>query len=41
MSEIPSLITDIRKNVFAQVARMACTRGDYTQAERLWDFRSG
>ena len=35
MRGIPSLITDIRKNVFAEVARMAYAGGDYTQAEDL------
>ena len=33
MRGIPSLITDIRKNVFTEVARMAYAGGDYTQAE--------
>ena len=35
MRGIPSLITDIRKNVFTEVARMAYNGGDYTQAEDL------
>ena len=35
MRGIPSLITDIRKNVFTEVARMAYAGGDYTQAEDL------
>lgn len=35
MRGIPSLITDIRKNVFTEVARMAYSGGDYTQAEDL------
>ncbi len=35
MRGIPSLITDIRKNVFTQVARMAYDGGDYTKAEDL------
>ena len=35
MRGIPSLITDIRKNVFAEVARMAYAVGDYTNAEDL------
>ena len=35
MRGIPSLITDIRKNVFAEVARMAYAGGDYTNAEDL------
>ena len=35
MRGIPSLITDIRKNVFTEVARMAYNGGDYTHAEDL------
>ena len=35
MRGIPSLITDIRKNVFTEVARMAYNGGDYTQAEEI------
>ncbi len=35
MRGIPSLITDIRKNVFTEVARMAYAGGDYTCAEDL------
>ena len=35
MRGIPSLITDIRKKVFTEVARMAYNGGDYTQAEDL------
>ena len=35
MRGIPSLITDIRKNVFTEVARMAYAGGDYTGAEDL------
>ncbi len=35
MRGIPSLITDIRKSVFTEVARMAYAGGDYTQAEDL------
>ena len=35
MRGIPSLITDIRKQVFTEVARMAYNGGDYTQAEDL------
>ena len=35
MRGIPSLITDIRKNVFTEVARMAYAGGDYTSAEDL------
>ncbi len=35
MRGIPSLITDIRKNVFTEVARMAYDGGDYTKAEDL------
>ena len=35
MRGIPSLITDIRKKVFTEVARMAYEGGDYTQAEDL------
>ena len=35
MRGIPSLITDIRKSVFAEVARMAYNGGDYTHAEDL------
>ena len=35
MRGIPSLITDIRKSVFKEVARMAYAGGDYTQAEDL------
>ena len=35
MRGIPSLITDIRKNVFTEVARMAYVGGDYSRAEDL------
>ena len=35
MRGIPSLITDIRKKVFTEVARMAYAGGDYTSAEDL------
>ena len=35
MRGIPSLITDIRKRVFTEVARMAYDGGDYTTAEDL------
>ena len=35
MRGIPSLITDIRKKVFTEVARMAYNGGDYTKAEDL------
>ncbi|MBE6958016.1 MAG: iron hydrogenase [Ruminococcaceae bacterium] len=35
MRGIPSLITDIRKKVFTEVARMAYNGGDYTRAEDL------
>ncbi len=35
MRGIPSLITDIRKKVFTEVARMAYAGGDYTKAEDL------
>ncbi len=35
MRGIPSLITDIRKSVFTEVARMAYAGGDYSQAEDL------
>ncbi len=35
MRGIPSLITDIRKNVFTEVARMAYDGGDYSRAEDL------
>ena len=35
MRGIPSLITDIRKKVFAEVAKMAYNGGDYTAAEDL------
>ena len=35
MRGIPSLITDIRKKVFTEVARMAYDGGDYTRAEEL------
>jgi len=35
MRGIPSLITDIRKKVFTEVARMAYNGGDYTSAEDL------
>lgn len=35
MRGVPSLITDIRKNVFTEVARMAYNGGDYSQAEDL------
>ncbi len=35
MRGIPSLITNIRKNVFTEVARMAYAGGDYTHAEDL------
>mgnify|MGYP000760703960 FL=1 len=34
MRGIPSLITDIRKQVFAEVARMAYS-GDYTDMEDI------
>ena len=40
MRGIPSLITDIRKRVFTEIARMAYEGGDYTRAEDLpyvWD----
>ena len=35
MRGIPSLITDIRKKVFTEVARMAYDGGDYARAEEL------
>ena len=35
MRGIPSLITDIRRKVFTEVARMAYTDGDYSKAEDL------
>ena len=35
MRGIPSLITDIRKKVFTEVARMAYNGGDYSNAEDL------
>ena len=35
MRGIPSLITDIRKKVFTEVARMAYETGDYSRAEDL------
>ena len=35
MRGIPSLITDIRKKVFTEVARMAYNGGDYSSAEEL------
>ena len=35
MRGIPSLITDIRKKVFTEVARMAYAGGDYSKAEDL------
>ncbi len=35
MRGIPSLITDIRKNVFTEVAKMAYAGGDYSTAEDL------
>ncbi|MGM9553544.1 MAG: 4Fe-4S dicluster domain-containing protein [Faecousia sp.] len=35
MRGIPSLITDIRKKVFTEVAKMAYNGGDYTEAEDL------
>ena len=35
MRGIPSLITDIRKKVFTEVARMAYAGGDYSQADEL------
>ena len=35
MRGIPSLITDIRKNVFTQVAKMAYAGGDYSHVEDL------
>ena len=35
MRGIPSLITDIRKNVFCEVAKMAYAGGDYSMAEDL------
>ena len=35
MRGIPSLITDIRKKVFTEVARMAYNGDDYTKAEDL------
>ena len=35
MRGIPSLITDVRKKVFTEVARMAYNGGDYTNAEDL------
>lgn len=33
MRGIPSLITDIRKKVYTEVARMAYSGEDYTKAE--------
>jgi hypothetical protein len=36
MRGIPSLITDIRKKVFTEVARMAYNGDDYTKAEDLY-----
>lgn len=33
MRGIPSLITDIRKKVYTEVARMAYSGKDYTKAE--------
>ncbi len=35
MRGVPSLITDIRKKVFTEVARMAYNGGDYSHAEEL------
>ena len=35
MRGIPSLITDIRKKVFTEVAKMAYNGGDYSHAEDL------
>jgi len=35
MRGIPSLVTDIRKGVFTEVARMAYAGGDYTKAEDI------
>ena len=35
MRGVPSLITDIRKKVFTEVARMAYSGGDYSHAEDL------
>ena len=35
MRGIPSLITDIRKRVFTEVAKMAYAGGDYSKAEDL------
>ena len=35
MRGIPSLITDIRKNVFTEVAKMAYEGGDYSKVEDL------
>ena len=35
MRGVPSLITDIRKNVFCEVAKMAYAGGDYSNAEDL------
>ena len=35
MRGIPSLITDIRKRTFTEVARMAYEGGDYTKSEDL------
>ena len=35
MRGIPSLITDIRKKVFTEVARMAYEGGDYSKVEDL------
>ena len=35
MRGIPSLITDIRKKVFTEIARMAYEGGDYARAEDL------
>ena len=35
MRGIPSLVTDIRKSVFTEVARMAYDGGDYSKAEEI------
>ena len=35
MRGIPSLVTDIRKKVFTEVARMAYAGGDYSNVEDL------
>ena len=35
MRGIPSLVTDIRKAVFTEVAKMAYSGGDYTRAEEI------